>query len=239
MNIFRMMVLMGFWVVPGGAILADPNPQGQVPDPDVLRQAVWNNMILRDFTLEGVLRTEEEIHPIVLRTKGRVMVYQFQEKPLQIRVQLTPSGSIVERRSSSDQPWQMVSGAERLNTILDSDVAYEDLGVDFLRWSSSRPVGTDSIKTLAAWAYEAEPPALSQYAKARYWISSDYLSVLRVDAFNEKDEVIKRVEVNGVMKVGESYVIKELMVANMVPGRELSRSRSYIQIKRAEPGSGL
>lgn len=218
---------------------ADPDPKGEVPEPEVLQRAVWDNMKLRDFTLTGVLRTKESIHPIVLRTLGRKMVYEFQEKPLQIRVQLTPAGSIVDRRPGPEEKWQMVSGKERLHTILDSDVAYEDLGVDFLRWSRVRPVGTDSIKTLAAWCYEAEPPSLSNYSKARYWISSDYLSVLRVDAFDGDGQVTKRVEVNGVMKVGDSYVIKEMMIANMIPGRELSRSRSYIQIKQAEPGSGL
>jgi len=221
------------------SVLADPDPNGEVPEPEVLQRAVWDNMKLRDFTLTGVLRTEKSIHPIVLKTLGRKMVYEFQEQPLQIRVQLTPAGSIVDRRSGPDEKWVMVSGKERLQTILDSDVAYEDLGVDFLRWSRVRPLGTDSIKTLAAWCYEAEPPSLSNYSKARYWISSDYLSVLRVDAFNSDGEVTKRVEVNGVMKVGDSYVIKEMMIANMIPGRELSRSRSYIQIKNAEPGSGL
>lgn len=220
-------------------LVADPDPNGEVPEPEVLQRAVWDNMKLRDFTLTGVLRTEESIHPIVLKTLGRKMVYEFQEQPLQIRVQLTPAGSIVDRRSGPDEKWQMVSGRERLQTILDSDVAYEDLGVDFLRWSRVRPIGTDSIKTLAAWAYEAEPPSLSNYSKARYWISADYLSVLRVDAYDADGEVTKRVEVNGVMKVGDSYVIKEMMIANMIPGRELSRSRSYIQIKKAEPGSGL
>jgi hypothetical protein len=233
------------FIIAGGLLTlqADPDPDKKIPEPEVVQRAVWDNMKLRDFTLSGNLRVddgkERVLHPILLKTMGRKMVYEFLEQPLQIRVQLTPSGSIVDRRSGPDAKWEMVSGKERLETILNSDVAYEDLGVDFLRWSKVKPIGGDSIKTLEAWAYEAEPPSLSSYAKARYWISADYLSVLRVDAYNAAGEVIKRVGVNGVMKVGDSYVIKEMMISSMIPGRELSSSRSYIQIKDAEPGSGL
>ncbi|MEM6821229.1 MAG: outer membrane lipoprotein-sorting protein [Verrucomicrobiota bacterium] len=239
----RFFLLIAFLWVSIAVGFTAPNSSKQIPPPDRLQFVVWDNMILRDFTLEGVLRVDKKgkktIYPITLQTKGRTMVYTFKKKPLQVRVQLTPSGSIVESRASKDQPWQMISGKGRLEHIFNSDVAYEDLGVDFLRWSNVRPLGEDSIKTLKAWAYEATPPTISQYSKAHYWISADYLSVLRVDAFNAKDQVVKRVEVNGVMQVGESYVIKEMMIASLIPGRELSKSRSYIQIKKATPGSNL
>ncbi|MEM1159147.1 MAG: outer membrane lipoprotein-sorting protein [Verrucomicrobiota bacterium] len=233
------------WIFAIGSLWlsAGPDASKEIPDPQLMQRVVWENMRLRDFTLRGNLRVDDGetrvLHPILLKTKGRKMVYEFLEQPLQIRVQLTPSGSIIDRRGASDEKWEMVSGKERLKAILNTDVAYEDLGVDFLRWGKVKPLGMDSIKTLKAWAYEAEPPALSNYAKARYWISADYLSILRVDAYNAAGKVIKRVGVNGVMRVGDSYVIKEMMISSMIPGRDLSSSRSYIQIKDAEPGSGL
>jgi len=242
--VMRLFVVVG--CLGGGLALslsAAPDESKKIPEAEVMQRAVWENMRLRDFTLRGNLRVDngkkKVLHPILLKTKGRKMVYEFLKQPLQIRVQLTQSGSIVDRRSGPDAPWEMVSGQERLKSILNSDVAYEDLGVDFLRWNKVKPLGTDSIKTLKAWAYEAEPPALSRYSKARYWISAEFLSILRVDAYNADGEVIKRVGVNGVMRVGDSYVIKEMMISSMIPGRDLSRSRSYIQIKGAEPGSGL
>lgn len=237
------LIACGFVVLSSSTLIAAPDESKKIPDPEVMQRAVWDNMRLRDFTLRGNLRVDDGkkrvLHPILLKTKGRKMVYEFLKQPLQIRVQMTPSGSIIDRRSGPDAKWEMVSGKERLKTILNSDVAYEDLGVDFLRWSKVKPLGMDSIKTLKAWAYEAEPPSLSSYTKARYWISADYLSILRVDAYDADGEVIKRVGVNGVMRVGDSYVIKEMMISSMIPGRDLSRSRSYIQIKDAEPGSGL
>lgn len=222
-----------------GLAEADPDPNKPVPVPGVMQQMVWENSNLSDFRLEGIVRTEKSLHPIVLRTRGREMVYEFLKKPLQIRVVMTESGSVIQRRTSPKAEWTMVSGKARLEKILDSDVAYEDLGLDFLRWYQVRAIGADGIKTLPAWAYEAIPPVQSNYAKARYWVSSEYLAVLRVDAFNAEGKVIKRVEVNGVMKVGKVYTIKEMQISTVIPGRDLSASRTYIEIRKAEPGSGL
>ena len=218
---------------------AAPDENKQVPSPEWMQARVWIMMELQDFKLEGNLRTAKSLHPIVLRTKGRQMVFEFLKSPLQVRITMEVGGTLVERRSSGTDKWVEVKGAARLEKILDSDAAYEDLGLDFLRWGDVRPMGEDSIKTLKAWAYEAKPSGPSNYSKAHYWISADYLAVLRVDAFNEKGEAMKRVEVNGVQKVGKSYVIKEMQISSLVPGRDISKSRTYIEIQKAEPGSGL
>ncbi|MFQ3671572.1 MAG: outer membrane lipoprotein-sorting protein [Verrucomicrobiia bacterium] len=232
-------VAFGAFCAWAGQMAAAPNPNQPVPTPEWVQARLWRTMELQDFRLEGVLRTSKSLHPLVMRTKGREMVYEFTERPLQIRVTMTPDGSRIERRAKASDPWREVEGAARLERILDSDLNYEDLGLDFIRWGDARPLGTDRIKTLAAWAYEANPPGKSSYARARFWISSEFMAVLRVDAMNERNQVIKRVEVNGVQQVGDHYVIKEMQISSLIPGRELSSSRTYIEIRRAEKGSGL
>lgn len=224
------------WVQGAGAA---PDENKQVPSPEWMQARVWKVMELQDFRLEGNLRTAKSLHPIVLRTKGRQMVFEFQKNPLQIRVTMEPGGTLVERRTSPKDRWQEVKGTARLDKILDSDAAYEDLGLDFLRWSDVRPLGEDSIKTFKAWAYEAKPGGPSNYSKARYWISAEFLAVLRVDAFNSQGQPVKRVEVNGVQQVGKSYVLKEMQISTLIPGRDISKSRTYIEIQDAKPGSGL
>jgi len=221
------------------ALRAEPDPTKPIPLPEVLQERMWQVGRLGDFQLHGFMRTAKHLHPITMRTRDRQIVFEFQEQPLQIRVVMTQGGSIVSRRKSGAEEWQLVSGTQRLDKILDSDVAYEDLGLDFLRWSTVKPIGLDSILTLTSWAYESVPPVKSTYARTRYWISADYLAVLRVDAFNSQGQVIKRVEINGVMKVGDVYTIKEMMISDMIPGRDLSQSRTYIEIRDAKPGSGL
>jgi hypothetical protein len=234
--IMALMIFGSFRISSG---LAAPNPDVEIPKPATMQQLVWNNMRLLDYRLEGALRTEESLHPITLRTLGRIMVYEFKEKPLQIRVCFLTSGSIIWKRHSATAKWEMLEGKSRLAKILDSDITYEDLGVDFIRWSTVKPVGGDSILTLNAWAYEAVPPIPSNYAKLRFWVSAQHLALLRADAFNSKGQAIKRVQVNGVMKVGEGYVMKEMVMKTLRPGTDVSISRSFIEIRSAHVGSGL
>ncbi len=219
---------------------AAPDPKGQVPPIEYVQARMWKNMRLADFTLQGTVRTDKNKYPITLRTKGYELIYEFNDQPLQIREVISPENSIVQRRKNSNEPWVTLTDKEKTEKILDSDISYEDLGLDFIRWENVRPLGTDNIKTLPAWAFEATPNGVSLYSKARFWISSDYDAFLRVDAYNQKDQVIKRVEVNGVQKIGKAYMIKEMQISTLIPGRELSSSRTYVEIKTGqEGGSGI
>lgn len=223
------------------SLRAAPDPSRPTPPPALVQARVFRNLQLQDFTLDGDLHTQKKTYPIQLKTRAREMVYLFKDQPLQIRVSLDPGSAVVQKRSSSKDAWQTVSGAALKQTILDTDVAYEDLGLSFIFWDNMTGLGCDSIKTLAAWAFEATPPSgfNSLYAKVRYWISSDYFAFLRVDGYNGKGEVIKRVEINGVRKIGQAYVVNEIQISNMVPGTDISSSRTYIDVASGAPGSGL
>ncbi len=227
-------------IAAGLSVSAAPNADGisKVPPMEFIQARLWKNMRLQDFRLEGIVRTSKAKYPIILRTRGHEMVYEFQDQPLQIRVVMNSEQAVIQKRANSKQKWRTLSGEERKSLVLDSDIAYEDLGLDFMRWENVEVLGTDSIVTLPAWAFEAKPPrGESRYAKARFWISSRHYAFLRVDAYNTRGEVVRRVEVNGVQKIGEAYVIKEMQVSSMIPGRELSRSRTYVEIREGKPGS--
>ncbi|MEM9400214.1 MAG: outer membrane lipoprotein-sorting protein [Verrucomicrobiota bacterium] len=210
-----------------------------IPSPEIVQARVWQNMVFQDFLMSGFIKIKDKFHPILLRTKERTMIYEFQKIPLHIKVTFTPQGSHIMTRAKTGDPWHLLSFEERKKIILDSDIAYEDLGLDFIRWHNVKPLGADSILTLPAWAYESRPSIPSRYAKAHYWISSDHLALLRVDAFNAKDQVVKKVEILGVMEVNGYFMPKELRIATMIPGRNLSRSRTLIQVRKAQAGSGI
>ncbi len=222
-----------------GVVFAEPNPDQPAPPIEFVQARVLRNLNLQDFQLEGVMHTLKKIYPMRLRTRNHEMVYEFTDQPLQIRVILDPSQPSVSRRKNSSSDWHELTGHARLETVLDTDVTYEDLCLDFIRWSKVTGLGTDDIKTLKSWAFEAVPDEVSQYSKVRYWISSDYYAFLRVDGYNDRGQAIKRVEVNGIQKIGSAYVLKEMQVSTLIPGRELSSSRTYIEVRSGKPGSGL
>jgi hypothetical protein len=224
-----------------GPLQAAPDPSHPTPPPALVQARVFRNLQLQDFTLDGDVHNQKKSYPIQLKTHDREMVYLFKDQPLQIRVDLNPAVAVVQKRRSAKEAWQTVSGAALKQTILDTDVAYEDLGLSFIFWDNMKGLGSDDIKTLPAWAFEATPPPdfASLYTKVRYWISSEYYAFLRVDGYNRQGQVIKRVEINGVRKIGEAYVVNEIQVSTMVPGTDVSSSRTYIDVASGTPGSGL
>lgn len=242
MKRFSFGIILVLFSLTMGSVTAQETPAQLSPPVDYVLARLWRNLQLQDFKLEGYVRTEKKKYPIVLRTKGREMVYEFQDQPLQLRVFLNSDQSVMAKRANSGEAWKPVIGKERLKAILDTDITYEDLGMEFLRWDEVKAVGKDSIKTLPTWVFEAKPNATqaSSYTKAKYWVSTQYYAFLQVDAFNSQGQVVKRVEVNGIQKIGVAYVIQEMQVSTMIPGRDLSSSRTWIDIRKGEPGkSGI
>jgi len=232
------------FATPAHAGLPDPATKSQVPPIAFVQGMIWKRLDLADFTLNGNVRCDKtkKSYPIILRTKGHELVYEFQNQPLQIRVQLNPGAFTIQKRSSSSGSWSNLSSSEMTRTILDTDITYEDLVVDFVNWDDIQPLGLDSIKTLPAYVFEAKPGPSdhSRFASVRFWVSKQYWAFLRVDGINSKGQTVKRVEVQDVMQIGKFYVFKEMKVANMVPDKEdIASSTTFIDISDGKEGSGL
>jgi len=233
-----------FFALPANADLPDPSTKSQVPPIAFVQGMIWKRLDLADFTLNGTVRCEKtkKSYPIILRTKGHELVYEFQNQPLQIRVQLNPGAFTIQKRSSASGAWTNLSSSEMTKTILDTDISYEDLVVDFVNWDDIQPLGIDSIKTLPAYVFEAKPGASdhSRFSSVRFWVSKQYWAFLRVDGCNAKGQTVKRVEVQDVMQIGKFYVFKEMKVANMVPDKnDIASSTTFIDISDGKEGSGL
>ena len=107
--------------------------------------------------------------------------------------------------------------------IFGTDITYGDLGLDFINWDDVQPLGTDTIKTLDAYVFEAKPGPSdhSPFAAVRFWVSKHYWAFLRIDGLNAKGQTVKRVEVQDVMtRSANITVFKEMKVANNGSGQE-------------------
>jgi hypothetical protein len=171
------------------------------------------------------------------------MVYKFLDQPLQIRVDLSPDGFSLKTRTSDGGSWAPVPASQLNSPILGTDITYGDLNLDFINWDQQDPLGTDSIKTLPAYVFQATPAASdhSQFASVRYWVSKEYWTFLRIDGLNAKGATVKRVEVQSVMTIADKYtVFKEMKISTMAPDRnDIAQSSTYIDIDDGKEGSGL
>ena len=222
----------------------DPATKDKVPPIAYVQGMIWKRLDLADFTLNGVLRSEKakERYPIRLLTKGHELVYEFVDQPLQIRVKLDPGVFTVEKRASDSASWSPVPAGQMGAPILGTDITYGDLALDFINWDDVEPVGTDSIKTLPAYVFDAIPGPQdhSPFAKVRFWVSTQYWAFLRIDGLNSAGQTVKRVEVQDVMTIGKYTVFKEMKVAAMDPERnDIAKSTTFVDITDGKEGSGL
>jgi hypothetical protein len=224
--------------------LPDPATKKDVPPIAFVQARIYTRLDLADFTLNGSVKSDKthKSYPIKLLTKGHEMVYEFQDQPLQIRVELNPGAFTLEKRSSDSGTWTAVPASDMGKAIFGTDITYGDLALDFINWDDIEPMGTDSIKTLDAYVFDAKPGKgdYSPFPTVRFWVSKQYWAFLRIDGLNAAGQTVKRVEVQDVMQIGKFSVFKTMKVANMAPDKnDIANSTTLIQIDDGKEGSGL
>ncbi|MDZ4814874.1 MAG: outer membrane lipoprotein-sorting protein [Verrucomicrobiota bacterium] len=205
-----------------------------MPPIDFVMGRFWRNLSLHSADMKGILRTPTKVYKMNMRTTDREILMEVPEAGLAVQVNFSSAETKI-KRGKIGSTLKTLTGKEKSEKILDTDISYEDLGLTFLNWTEVTEIGTDDIKTLPAYTYEAiAPKGQSGYSKVRYWISSEYFSMLRADAMDANNKIIKRVQVNGVMKVQNAWVIREMQISTFSPGRTTSKSRTYLEILSAK-----
>jgi len=208
------------------------NKQESLPSLEFVMARVWKNFSMSNATMQGVLRTPSKTYPIEMQTKDREILLLVPEANLSVEIIFSSSNTSIKKGDGKGKNLKVVSPKDQKQSILDTDISFEDLALSFLNWPDIREIGTDNVKTLPAYVYEVDAPAgQSGYEKVRFWISSQYFALIKVDAMDKNGLLIKRVEVNGVQKVGNAWVIKEMQVSAFSPGRSSSKSKTYLEIK--------
>ena len=225
--------------------LPDPATKSQVLPVTFIQARIYTRLKLADFTLTGKMHSDKthKSYPITIRTDKYTIVYEFNDQPLQLRVQIAPDNVKLDRRASSSDSWKPVPASEYSKPILGMDITYGDLAIDFIDWDDIEPLGTDTIKTLPAYVLDAHPGPNdhSEFPTVRFWVSKDYWAFLRIDGLNAKGQTMKRVEVQNVMTISDKYtVFKEMKVSYMEPDKDdIASSTTYIDIDDGKEGSGL
>ncbi len=242
----RIIILCALLTLPALAgTLPDPTTKKDVPPISFVQARIYTRLKLADFTLTGEVRCDKthKNYPLTMRTKGHTIVYEFTDQPLQLKVELNPGAFTLERRTSSTGTWSTVPTSDFTKPILGTDITYGDLDLDFVNWDDIEPLGTDSVKTLPAYVFDAHPGPNdhSAFPTVRFWVSKEYWAFLRIDGLNAKGQTVKRVEVQDVMTVADKYtVFKEMKISDMAPDKDdIATSTTYIDIADGKEGSGL
>ena len=97
--------------------------------------------------------------------------------------------------------------------ILGTDVAWADVGFDFVWWRTPTLAGTDRLKGRTCDLLDVEPPAPTPTcAKARLWIDRDQKVVMQAAEFDALGRERRRLWVRAVQKAQGRWVVKDLEV---------------------------
>ncbi|HMP73987.1 MAG TPA: outer membrane lipoprotein-sorting protein [Kiritimatiellia bacterium] len=121
--------------------------------------------------------------------------------------------------------------------VFDTDLSWIDLSLSFLWWRGGEVVGTESVRSRRCLIIDLPAPADDriQLSGARLWIDPRIGMLLRADGFDEKNERIRRMEVQSFRKIGDRWVIKDIEFRRYpARGTTLLRVRDVTERQRFE-----
>ncbi|MEO6872573.1 MAG: outer membrane lipoprotein-sorting protein [Chthoniobacterales bacterium] len=185
----------------------------------------------QQLDLHGQLRSDATVIPFRITQTGPVIRYTFANPAVTVQLQLGERNSklsLVKSNSTEKLP------ASRLDEkIGGTDVTFGDLALGFLYWPNPQYIGTDSVRTRACWKLRLHPPTKSaQYSTVVLWVDQGSGAIMRLEAYDWKNQLAKKFEVISAQKIEGRWFLKQMRIEAMEPGTEKVRSRSYLEINK-------
>jgi hypothetical protein len=132
-----------------------------------------------------------------------------------------------------------LTGGQRSDRLLDSQFSYYDLGLPFLQWAEPKLVGDDRVRGQDCSVIEVKATG-QPYARAKLWIHREYYALLRAEAFDADDNLVKRFAITSFKRIGEVWIPRGIEIASLPPGQSLpSEVKSRLEIYEGNYDSQL
>ena len=123
------------------------------------------------------------------------------------------------RANQRDEPLEAkpVSGEQLLTPLADSAFCLLDLGLEFLHWPQQRLLKRDRpelYKSRACHLLESLDPAPLPrgYARVLSWVDKETGGLLKAEAYNKDNQLLKEFSVRSIMKVENHWQPQELKI---------------------------
>ena len=193
-------------------------------DARALLERVVANRAMKDFAL-----------------KGRLSANRDQSVIIEVLVKNTPAETRTIYRAATNevlivQPVRgetryFLGGAKRTARLLGSEFTYYDLGLPFLHWPDPKYVGEDRVRGRDCQVVEVRA-ASEPYSRVKMWIDQEYFALLRAEAFDADDGLVKRFAISSFKRIGEVWIPRGVEAATVLshqalPAEEKSRLEIY------------
>ncbi len=205
------------------------------PPASEILKAVRAAQTAQQQSLHGSLRTGPKRIPFQLTMSGNTVRWDFSDPPQALQLRLGEKEARLEEIGKGGS--QKVSAARFDDKVRDSDISYEDLSMRFLYWSNAAVEGDQIMLMNRCWIVRVEPPAKndSQYSKVKLWIAKNNGALLQAEAYGHDGKLARRFKVISGQSLGDgAWILKEMRIEQMTPGKSGDRTPSYLQIEKPE-----
>lgn len=214
-----------------GLILGLTTHAADLPDAQEIVRQTRLQEAQQQLDLQGQLRSEENVIPFHLVQNGPVIRYIFPNPPQTLQLTLGPEGSRFELVQNGRA--QKLSAAQLAAKIDGTGVSYGDLALSFLYWPNPQMIGPDSVRTRACWKLRLHPPAHDgQYSTVILWVDRESGAIMRLEAYDWKNQLAKKFEVVSAQKIEGRWFLKQMRIEEMQPGTSKVATRSYLEINK-------
>ncbi len=123
-----------------------------------------------------------------------------------------------------------LTGNRRTQKLLGSNFTYYDLGLTFLRWPNVKLLDEERVRARDCFLIEAKADG-EPYARVKLWIDKEYYALLRAEAFDANDSLVRRFAVTSFKKIGDIWIPRGLEASRVPPAQSLpSEEKSRLEV---------
>ncbi len=197
---------------------------------EILAQVRWQQT-QQQLDLQGQLRSDATVVPFRLTQNGPIIRYTFSNPPVAVQLRLGANNSQLELLKNNSA--EKFSASRLDEKIGGTGVTYGDLALGFLYWPDAQLLGADSVRTRACWKLRLHPPSHNApYSTVVLWVDQQGGAIMRLEAYNWKDQLAKKFEVVSAQKIEGRWFLKQMRIEEMEPGTNKVQSRSYLEIAK-------
>jgi len=199
---------------------------------DVLKMVRYSyTRINRSF--KGQLRHDKKKIPYLLALRPQSITFRF-GTPDQVIQLTTDKGNLVLKESFGDKSkLEVVKPEWYRSRIRGTDVTFDDISMRFLYWPNAKIIDKNA-KYLRrnAWVVQVmNPSGLGEYGSVRVWVDKGSGSMLKMEGYEPiEGRKIKEFKVQSVKKMGDIWMVDQMLIETLNPATGKRISRTYLDI---------
>ncbi len=111
--------------------------------------------------------------------------------------------------------------------IEETDITWIDLSLSFLRWKNGRTSGGEEVRGRDCYVVDIDAPkGTPGYSGVRLWLEPKIHILLRAESYNEKVELMRRLDVKSFKKINDRWFVGEIELQSFP-----SKHRTYLRVQ--------